>query len=76
MHGEKVAFGLIAQLMLESKPESVVEEVLAFSNSVGLPITFAGIANPSSELGFLVLTFGANKRSVVSGLRMCFSVAW
>jgi glycerol dehydrogenase len=52
MHGEKVAFGLLAQLMLESQPTSVVEDVLAFSNSVGLPITFAevGIANPSDEL--------------------------
>ena len=52
MHGEKVAFGLIAQLMLESQPESVVEEVLTFSNSVGLPTTFAdiGIGSPSQEL--------------------------
>jgi glycerol dehydrogenase len=52
MHGEKVAFGLIAQLMLESQPNSVVEEVLAFSNSVGLPTIFAdiGIGNPSREL--------------------------
>ena len=52
MHGEKVAFGLLAQLMLESQPQSVVEEVLAFSNRVGLPTTFAniGIANPTGEL--------------------------
>ncbi|WP_263355399.1 glycerol dehydrogenase [Acidicapsa acidisoli] len=52
MHGEKVAFGLIAQLMLESQPQSVVDEVLAFSSSVGLPITFAdiGIREPSREL--------------------------
>jgi glycerol dehydrogenase len=52
MHGEKVAFGLIAQLMLESQPKSVVEKVLAFSNSVGLPTTFAdvGIGNPSQEI--------------------------
>jgi glycerol dehydrogenase len=52
MHGEKVAFGLIAQLMLESQPKSVVEKVLAFSNCVGLPTTFAdvGIGNPSQEI--------------------------
>jgi glycerol dehydrogenase len=56
MHGEKVAFGLLAQLILESQPESVVEEVLAFSHSVGLPTTFAaiGIANPGDELLRLV----------------------
>jgi glycerol dehydrogenase len=52
MHGEKVAFGLIAQLILEAQPQAVVDEVLAFSSSVGLPITFAeiGIHNPSMEL--------------------------
>jgi glycerol dehydrogenase len=52
MHGEKVAFGLLAQLMLESQPAAVVEEVLNFSRSVGLPTTFAeiGIAAPSPEL--------------------------
>jgi len=43
MHGEKVAFGVIVQLMLESQPEAVVDEVLAFSNTVGLPTTFEGV---------------------------------
>ena len=52
MHGEKVAFGLLAQLMLESQPESTVEEVLAFAHGVGLPTTFAdiGIAHPGRDL--------------------------
>lgn len=52
MHGEKVAFGLLTQLMLESQPQATVNEVIAFSKSVGLPTTFAeiGIANPSDEL--------------------------
>lgn len=52
MHGEKVAFGLLAQLMLESQPKAVVAEVLEFSSSVGLPTTFAdiGIPGPSREL--------------------------
>jgi len=52
MHGEKVAFGVITQLMLESQPQAVVDEVLGFSRGVGLPITFAeiGIANPGGDL--------------------------
>jgi glycerol dehydrogenase len=52
MHGEKVAFGLISQLMLESQPRSVVNEVLAFAESVGLPVTLAqiGLDNPSPEV--------------------------
>jgi len=43
LHGEKVAFGVLVQLMLERQPRSVVEEVLRFSTSVGLPITLADI---------------------------------
>jgi glycerol dehydrogenase len=52
MHGEKVAFGLITQLVLESQSQSVIDEVLTFSASVGLPMTFAdiGIRDPSKEL--------------------------
>lgn len=52
MHGEKVAFGVITQLMLESQPAAVLQEVFTFSRNVGLPITFAeiGIANPDQEL--------------------------
>jgi glycerol dehydrogenase len=52
MHGEKVAFGVIVQLMMESKPRSVVDEVIEFSTNVGLPVTFAGVGlhDPSKEL--------------------------
>jgi glycerol dehydrogenase len=42
-HGEKVAFGLIVQLVLEGAPRAIAEEVLAFSSEVGLPITLAEI---------------------------------
>jgi glycerol dehydrogenase len=52
MHGEKVAFGVIVQLMLEEHPQGVVDEVLAFSTSVGLPVTFQGIGldNPDADV--------------------------
>jgi glycerol dehydrogenase len=42
-HGEKVAFGLLVQLVLEGAPRATVEEVLGFSTEVNLPITLAGI---------------------------------
>lgn len=42
-HGEKVAFGLLVQLVLEGQPRSQIEEVLTFSSEVGLPITLASI---------------------------------
>jgi glycerol dehydrogenase len=38
-HGEKVAFGLLVQLVAEGAETSIIEEVLEFSCSVGLPVT-------------------------------------
>jgi len=46
LHGEKVAFGLLVQLVLEGAPRTTVDEVLGFSSSVGLPITLADIGLP------------------------------
>lgn len=43
LHGEKVAFGLLAQLVLEGQPRPVLHRVLTFATEVGLPITLAEI---------------------------------
>lgn len=43
LHGEKVAFGLLTQLVLEGQPRSVQCRVLEFANDVGLPITLGDI---------------------------------
>lgn len=43
LHGEKVAFGVLVQLVLEGQSHSIIEEVLRFSTSVGLPITLTEI---------------------------------
>ena len=42
-HGEKVAFSTIVQLVMENAPTEVFEEVLAFSHSIGLPISLEDI---------------------------------
>jgi glycerol dehydrogenase len=42
-HGEKVAFGLLVQLVLEGASKATFEEVLGFSCAVGLPVTLADI---------------------------------
>ncbi len=39
-HGEKVAFGTIAQLVLENAPQEELEEVIGFCIEVGLPVTW------------------------------------
>jgi glycerol dehydrogenase len=51
-HGEKVAYGLLVQLVLEGQPRAVVEEVLGFATEVGLPVTLAeiGLAELPGEL--------------------------
>ncbi len=43
LHGEKVAFGLIVQLVLEGSPDTAFDQVFGFSTRVGLPITLSEI---------------------------------
>ena len=40
-HGEKVAFGTLAQLVLQNSPMEEIETVMGFCQRVGLPITLA-----------------------------------
>ncbi len=51
LHGEKVAFGTLVQLVLEGKPRELVHDVLEFSSEVGLPITLeeVGLHKPYPE---------------------------
>lgn len=42
-HGEKVAFGTLAQLVLENAPREEIEQVMEFCLSVGLPVCLADI---------------------------------
>jgi glycerol dehydrogenase len=51
-HGEKVAFGVLVQLVLEGKSRFVMNQVLEFSTEVSLPITLAdiGLAEASSDM--------------------------
>lgn len=48
-HGEKVAFGTIAQLMLENIPRDELEKIVGFCVEVGLPVTL-------NELGLTDVT--------------------
>ena len=51
LHGEKVAFSVLAQLVLEGRPASAIREVQDFCFSVGLPLCLAdlGIIDPGTE---------------------------
>ena len=50
-HGEKVSIGLMAQLILEEQPQSVIDEVHTFAASVGLPMTLehVGLGSVSDD---------------------------
>ena len=51
MHGEKVAFGTLVQLVLENAPTELLERVLGFCLEVGLPVTLEelGVENVSRD---------------------------
>ena len=43
LHGEQVAFGVICQLVAENAPNELIDEVVTFCMSVGLPITLEDV---------------------------------
>ena len=42
-HGEKVAFGIVVQLILLDRPLGEIEELIAFFGELGIPLTLAGL---------------------------------
>jgi glycerol dehydrogenase len=50
-HGQKVAFGVLTQMVLEGRPSKDVDQVLSFCLSVGLPVCLEdlGVFRPSRE---------------------------
>ncbi len=51
LHGEKVAFGTLVQLVLEGKPHELIRDVIDFCSEVGLPVTLeeVGLHRPYPE---------------------------
>jgi glycerol dehydrogenase len=51
LHGELVAFGTLAQLVMENYPREEIARVIDFCNAVGLPVTLRqlGVADVSLE---------------------------
>lgn len=43
MHGEKVSFGLLVQLILENRTTQELDEYIEFAAEVGLPVTLADV---------------------------------
>jgi glycerol dehydrogenase len=51
LHGEMVAFGTIAQLVMEDYPSTEINRVIDFCKAVGLPVTLSqlGVSDTSPE---------------------------
>lgn len=49
LHGEKVAFATIVQLVLEKAPTDEIEQVIHFCKKVGLPVTLKELGIMSKE---------------------------
>lgn len=39
LHGEKVAFGIVCQMVIENSPSDLVDQVMRFMVDIGLPVT-------------------------------------
>jgi glycerol dehydrogenase len=49
MHGEKVAFGLVTQLVLEGRPHDELKTVLTYCDAVGLPTTLRQVGMDAGD---------------------------
>ena len=48
-HGEKVAFGLLTQLICEGRPQKEIQIILKFCSDVGLPITLIAVGVDATD---------------------------
>ena len=80
LHGERVAFGTICQLVAEGADTAVIEEVVHFCLDVGLPVTLADlwvektpenlevIANTSMHSFWNAEPFNINKQQIIDAI--------
>lgn len=50
LHGEKVSFGIVCQMVLENMTEDIVEQMMSFMVDIGLPVTLEDLnVEPTEE---------------------------
>lgn len=55
LHGEKVAFGIVCQLVLENAPTKKVDKVMRFMVDIGLPVTLKQLNVEATEENIRVI---------------------
>jgi len=71
-HGEKVAFGTLAGLFFEKRPQSLIDEVYGFCRAVGLPVSLGEIGLTDvtdEELKAAILPVFENRESYLHNVR-------
>lgn len=63
LHGEQVAFGTICQLVAENASNELIDEVLNFCVSVGLPITLEDVKVEATEENVRIIAESSVKNS-------------
>lgn len=73
LHGEKVAFGVVCQLIMENNPD--LDMIIDFFKSVGLPVCFKdlGIENVSDEDLMKVATMACAEGETIHAMYMPLS---
>jgi glycerol dehydrogenase-like iron-containing ADH family enzyme len=64
LHGEKVAFGLAIQQILQGTPEQEVADFLAFLKALGVPVSLKGFGLIAPDQQEYLLTLLANDETV------------
>lgn len=66
LHGEKVAFGLLCQLVLEGRPSGLIEKILSFCVETDLPVTLTQLGiEASAENLELIANHMLNKNALI-----------
>jgi glycerol dehydrogenase len=58
LHGEKVSFGIVIQLVLENRPEAELKEILAWLISLDLPVTLEQLGVEANDGNIALLADG------------------
>jgi glycerol dehydrogenase len=53
LHGEKVSFGLVVQLVVEGRPTAEIDEVIGFCRTVGLPTRLSDLGLSAEDVDAL-----------------------
>lgn len=63
LHGEQVAFGVICELVAENASAELIDEVISFCMSVGLPITLEDVKVEATEENVRIIAESSVKNS-------------